>query len=70
MVRAVQLIYTPHGTQEVVLPADPSLWLKPRYATAVQIVGESPSEEFIMLAEAFGWKFFPDTGKFYPTEEA
>ncbi len=68
VVVAVQTIYQPGFTQEIVLPPNPRTWVKAK-TTCVRIVGvETLPQEFLLEAEANGWRFHPETGKFYPTE--
>jgi hypothetical protein len=60
---------TPLGAKVEVydLPADPKYWWVPRdnAPTNVEIVGGSPTEELIQIAQQMGWKYSPYTGKFY-----
>jgi len=65
---AVQRIFYEGDKQEVILPPDPRLWLRPqRAATCVMLLGvDTIPESFIALAELSGWRYYE--GKFYPTE--
>jgi len=68
-VYALQKIYYPERTQEIILPPRPDCWIRPqRYgATVVQIIGvDELPEEFLKLALTHGWRFIG--GKFYPSE--
>ncbi len=65
-VYAEQRILTPEGVEILNLPPHPRFWVMPRQgATSVKLLGiENPPEEFLKLAEAWGWRYLD--GKFYP----
>ncbi len=67
---AQERIIAPEGTEIIYLPPHPSHWLLPaRGVAVVQLIGiEEVPEEFLRLAEAWGWRYDRQGKKFYPTE--